>query len=195
VVVVVGSEDEAPSGQPTVAEIRRRWSRFVLAFVILAVGVFGGWVARDRLSVDPTLVAVGNVSEFPVGSVTERSLDIGYFDLLPFEGSTPPSSAAARTSTGLFVNDPDEGILALSQRSPFLGCRVHPATAAQAEELGYDFPPGFAGGFLDPCHGGIFGLNGAHLAGPGVRGLDRFPVRYLADGTVAIDLTRLHATP
>ena len=66
---------------------------------------------------------------------------------------------------------------------------------AQAIEfLGHAVPAGFERGFLDPCHGGLFSLDGQHLAGPGQRGLDRFPLRYLPDGTVAADLTELQAT-
>jgi len=41
----------------------------------------------------------------------------------------------------------------------------------------------------------VFGLDGRHVGGPGTRGLDRFVVRYLSNGTVVVDLTQLHAGP
>ena len=195
-IVVFGSEEEA-SPNASVKPDCRRLVVLGLVLAILAIGVTAGWLARDQWRIDPTLVPVGDVSEFSVGSVTERVLDVGYFDLLGFEGSTSTQlNTPGRTRTVLFVvHDPTAGILALSPRSPFRGCRVVEVTRSQAEEFGHDMSPAFQKGFIDPCHGGLFGYDGTHLAGPGERGLDRFPVRYLADGTVAVDLTNLQAAP
>jgi Rieske Fe-S protein len=144
----------------------------------------------------PTVVPLGLATEFPPGSVTERVLDIGYFDPVGVENASPevPPGRAVLTTRLFVVNVPDAGLLALVERSPWLGCRVVEVTRAQAIEFGHRVPAGFERGFLDPCHGGLFSLDGQHLAGPGQRGLDRFPVRYLPDGTVAADLTELQTT-
>lgn len=79
----------------------------------------------------------------------------------------------------------------LDQRSPWLGCRIGVVTRLKALEFGHEPPAGFERGFLDPCHGGLFYLDGHHLEGPGHRGLISFSVGYLPDGSVVVDLTRI----
>jgi Rieske Fe-S protein len=87
------------------------------------------------------------------------------------------------------VNDSEVGLSAVSLRSPWMGCRIGVVTRAMAIEFGHEVPTGFEKGFLDPCHGGLFSLDGQHLAGPGHRSLITFHVKYLPDGTVVVDLT------
>jgi Rieske Fe-S protein len=168
--------------------------------LIVAVAVASGslgWLFRGSIDqFSPTAAPLGLATEFPPGSVTERVLGIGYFDPVGVENASPevPPGRAVPTTRLFVVNDPDAGLLALVERSPWLGCRVVEVTRAQAVEFGHRVPAGFDRGFLDPCHGGLFSLDGQHLAGPGQRGLDRFPLRYLPDGTVAADLTELQTT-
>jgi Rieske Fe-S protein len=68
-------------------------------------------------------------------------------------------------------------------------------TAGTIGDFGGTVPAGFSHGFRDPCHGGLFSLDGQHLDGPGERGLYRFPVAYLLDGSVVVDLTRMSVAP
>lgn len=187
-----------PGNEPDVQDSHDR-RRLVIGLLIVAVAVASGslgWFLHGSIDQSSTTaVPLGLATEFPPGSVTERVLDIGYFDPVVENASAEVPPGRAVLTTRLFVvNDPDAGLLALVARSPWLGCRVVEVTRAQAIEFGHRVPAGFERGFLDPCHGGLFSLDGQHLAGPGQRGLDRFPVRYLPDGTVAADLTELQTT-
>jgi hypothetical protein len=75
---------------------------------------------------EPTAVPVGKAADFTTGSVTEVTLDTGHYDPFGVEGpGDDAASDANRATTRLFiVNDPEHGLLALSDRSPWLGCRV-----------------------------------------------------------------------
>jgi hypothetical protein len=193
------STPASTGNEPDVEDSHDR-RRLVIGLLIVAVAVASGslgWLLRgsnDQFS--PTAAPLGLATEFPPGSVTARVLDIGYFDPVGVENASPeaPPGRAVPTTRLFVVNDPEIGLLALLERSPWLGCRVVEVTRAQAIEFGHRVPAVFEGGFLDPCHGGLFSLDGQHLAGPGQRGLDRFPLRYLPDGTVAADLTKLQTT-
>lgn len=160
--------------------------------VLIAGGL--GWTMRSLISsIDQTAVPIGSYEDFAVGTITEREVGQGFFDSLGVERESSADTVDASVgSTLLFVvHHPDDGLLVLLGRSPFLGCRVQPIDAADAAQWGVEAPDLDDGGFVDPCHGGLFDLDGRHVAGPGMRGLDRFIVRYLADGTVAVDLTQL----
>jgi Rieske Fe-S protein len=190
----------APPGNESEVRDSHDRRRLVIGLLIVAVAVTSGslgWLFRGSIDqFSPTAAPLGLATDFPPGSVTERVLDIGYFDPVGVENASPEvAPGRAVSTTRLFVvNDPGAGLLALVERSPWLGCRVVEVTRAQAIEFGHRVPAGFERGFLDPCHGGLFSLDGQHLAGPGQRGLDRFPLRYLPDGTVAADLTELQTT-
>ncbi|MGH8926278.1 MAG: hypothetical protein ACRDWA_16870 [Acidimicrobiia bacterium] len=128
--------------------------------------------------------------------MTEVVLNVGHFDPIGLESPVAEVPGGREVSeTRLFTISQSEGTLvALSLRSPWLGCRVDMVTRAKALEFGHEVPAEFDRVFLDPCHGGLFSLDGHHLAGPGRRGLTRFPVGYLPDGSVVVDLTRLEPT-
>ncbi len=164
---------------------RRRVFGVLGVLVVVAAAVAAGWLLRDRVVPDPTAVPVGHVSEFPPGSVTERVLDVGHYDPLGVEGPLEDTTAdGVYASTRLFiVNHPDSGLIALLQRSPFLGCRIVEMTAEEVRDFGGTLPAGFERGFSDPCHGGLYTLDGRQVDGPGERDLDQFAVRYLPDGT------------
>lgn len=144
----------------------------------------------------PTAVPVGHVFEFPPGSVNERVLNVGHYDPFGVEGPLEdPTASREYATTRLFVvHHPETGLVAVSQRSPWLGCRVVEVTTEAVRDFGQTPPAGFERGFLDPCHGGLFSLDGRHLAGPGERSLDQFPIRYLPDGTIVVDVTNLERT-
>jgi cytochrome b6-f complex iron-sulfur subunit len=67
----------------------------------------------------------------------------------------------------------EQGIVALYQKCPHLGCRVP------------DCPT--SGWFECPCHGSQYNRVGEKKAGPAPRGMDRFPVSVAANGDVTVD--------
>jgi hypothetical protein len=181
---------------PVAPTAKRRRLIFGLLVVTVAVllGGVGSWVLRGWLDArSPDAVVIGHASEFPPGSVTELVLDLGHFDPFGLEGPLAEFPAGRRFSeTPLFVVSDSEGrLVALSQRSPWMGCRVVAVTRDAAIGFGHELPSGFDTGLVDPCHGGLFSLDGQHLAGQGHRNLGRFPVSYLPDGSVVVDLTGL----
>lgn len=77
-------------------------------------------------------------------------------------------------------------VLALSQKSPHLGC-----TVTYRPEFEFE---GHTGWFRDPCSGSNWDLTGVKYSGPAPRGLDRYQVRILGGGVQA-HLSRLIAGP
>jgi nitrite reductase/ring-hydroxylating ferredoxin subunit len=72
--------------------------------------------------------------------------------------------------------------VALSQKSPFRGCRL--VTRGDAAFFGPEAT------FADPCHGSTFQLDGSKLSGPGDRGMYRYRVE-TAGGRIIADLRLL----
>ena len=171
------------------------WRRLPVGLLVVTMAVLlggvGGWVLRGWVDApSPGVVVIGQASEFPLGSVIEVVLDADHFHPFGLESPLTEFPTGRKYSdTRLFVVSDSEGRVVLSQRSPWMGCRVVVVTRAKATEFGHEAPAGFDRGFLDPCHGGLWSLAGQHLAGPGHRGLTRFPVGYLPDGSVIVDLT------
>ena len=67
----------------------------------------------------------------------------------------------------------EQGIVALYQKCPHLGCRVPDCPRAQWFEC--------------PCHGSQYNRVGEKKAGPAPRGMDRFPVAVGGNGDVTVD--------
>ncbi len=67
----------------------------------------------------------------------------------------------------------EQGIVALYQKCPHLGCRVPECATSQWFEC--------------PCHGSQYNRVGEKKAGPAPRGMDRFPVTVSANGDVTVD--------
>ncbi len=66
-----------------------------------------------------------------------------------------------------------EGIVALYQKCPHLGCRVPACLTSQWFEC--------------PCHGSQYNQVGEKKAGPAPRGMDRFPMTFAANGDVTVN--------
>lgn len=175
--------------------LHRRVSLFlvVVAVALTAVAV-GAWRPGRERGPDPAALPLGDAGSFPSGSVTERVVVVEGIDASEL-GDTMASGEAAERIRLLIVNDPESGLVALSGLSPFRGCRVVEISAAEAGGFGHTRTRGLERGFLDPCHGGLFALDGTHLGGPGERGLVRFSVRRAPDGSLAVDLTRPRHAP
>ncbi len=67
----------------------------------------------------------------------------------------------------------EQGIVALYQKCPHLGCRVPECVTSQWFEC--------------PCHGSQYNRVGEKKAGPAPRGMDRFPITVSANGDVIVD--------
>ena len=67
----------------------------------------------------------------------------------------------------------EEGVVALYQKCPHLGCRVPECKTSQWFEC--------------PCHGSQFNRVGEKKGGPAPRGMDHFIVAVSASGDVVID--------
>ncbi len=67
----------------------------------------------------------------------------------------------------------EQGIVALYQKCPHLGCRVPSCATSQWFEC--------------PCHGSQYNQVGEKKAGPAPRGMDRFPVTIAANGDVTVN--------
>ena len=80
--------------------------------------------------------------------------------------------AAAIYSDNILVGM-EQGVVALYQKCPHLGCRV-PSCAT-------------SGWFECPCHGSQYNRVGEKKAGPAPRGMDRFPVTVGGNGDVTVD--------
>lgn len=92
----------------------------------------------------------------------------------------PPGSATYFNEGRLWLANADGRYLALSQRCPHLGCRVPFCESS--------------GRFECPCHGSVFDIGGAYIAGPSPRGMDRYEV-VVEDGELIADTSTLVAGP
>jgi Rieske Fe-S protein len=160
---------------------------------LAAVGLASYSLLRNEYQ--PNAWPIGSIMEYPADTPVEVVIDHAYFDRFLPEAETtevdrPRSVSEARVWV---VNRGGAQPVVYSAMSPWLGCRVVAVTAADAAIFPYTPPDDFEVGFLDPCHGGLFSIDGEHLTGPGTEGLRRFPVRIDADGTLLIDLTDLQA--
>lgn len=110
--------------------------------------------------------AVGRLEDFPLSQVRAAAVDGS-------RAGWPPTLGAA----GVFVWRPSaEEVVVFSRSCTDLGC-----------PLTYD--PGSAC-FFCPCHGGIFFQDGAVLAGPPARPMQRYATR-TREGLLEIDLASL----
>jgi cytochrome b6-f complex iron-sulfur subunit len=67
----------------------------------------------------------------------------------------------------------EQGIVALYQKCPHLGCRVPQCVSSQWFEC--------------PCHGSQYNQAGEKKAGPAPRGMDRFPMTFAGNGDVTVN--------
>ncbi len=175
----------------------RRTAWVCLAAILLVASVAVAAVAIIRPS-PRAEVAVGNVEDFPPGSVTEIGYSVLLGDVvaeLPAGWAAPHYDEERRLERGrstLFVvNVPGDGLLALWARDPHLGCIVValPLSELQPEVYHPDAV------FYNPCHGEQYVLDGSYLAGPAPRGLDRFGIEVRDGDRVVIDVRRYEPGP
>ena len=182
-----GFMTDTRTAQP--AFVTRFWAAAITILVLMLLST------SLRGSDDPPVAfALGTIDEFMGEEPTMHTISLGHYDARIPEGAAQSADnviGQVEYTVIWLVARPGETPVAFSNTSPWLGCAVQPATADQAVAYGHEVPDGFMFGFLDPCHGGLWDPAGVHLAGPGTRGLGRFPVRLDANGMVLIDLTAL----
>jgi len=166
----------------------------VLALLAGVVAGAGGLFVLDRvfgpdevLSLDAVPVAVFD----DLGAVTEIVVDERFF--VPFGVSGDPASNGGTVDgAALILVREDGGVSAFLARSPFLGCRLVVALGEEAQQMfGAEIPGDpLAWVLVDPCHGGVYSLEGRRLAGPASPNMVAFPTGFTSDGRVTVDLTR-----
>ena len=92
--------------------------------------------------------------------------------ITPFPSSALPKARVAYAGQACLPGM-EEGIVALYQKCPHLGCRVPSCVTSQWFEC--------------PCHGSQYNQVGEKKGGPAPRGMDRFPVQVAPDGSVTVD--------
>jgi nitrite reductase/ring-hydroxylating ferredoxin subunit len=158
--------------------------------VLLALGVVVGAgvgvvVARTTGSTEPSVVTVGELSDFAPGSVRSITVGRSFFDfLLPSASDQGAPAVVRRSAANLFlVRDRAGALLALLARDTQSRCRLIDVRGKPGVMDGVSD----AAWFADPCHGASYDQTGRCLAGPCPRGLDRFSVG-IADGKVVVDV-------
>ncbi len=89
--------------------------------------------------------------------------------------------AAAQVYEENILAGMEQGLVALYQKCPHLGCRIPQCITSQWFEC--------------PCHGSQYNQVGEKKAGPAPRGMDRFPLTVAGNGDVTVDTGVLVAGP
>ena len=134
-------------------------SRRARASLLLAIATLGFTACQaEPIDVNPAF-AIAGIDEVPEGGV--------YFSI----------------EHNLYLADAgDDGLVALSRRSPFLGCTV--TVVAEADDFGIPLEADTR--FFDPCHGGQYDIAGRLLSGPGEEDLMRFPIEVIVGGVYLV---------
>jgi hypothetical protein len=141
-----------------------------------------------------TLEKVGNLADFPLGSVTRIQLNTTFTDSSPRIHAVTASDGSG-TIVGVtplppqqiapiifLVSDPEHGLMALYARDPHrFGCWV------KWEESNRRFE--------DPCGGSKHTQTGEYINGPAPRGLDHFGVRVTDNGEVRVNVNDYQQGP
>lgn len=136
------------------------------------------------------LVPVGKLKDFPVGSAKHVVVDGHFFDpgltIKDPSNKLVPHGMTSPIRLYIVHSAPGE-LFAFLQRDPHLGCRIG-LLSDLPEKVRESYGAGTKVFFVDPCHGESFDFTG-HCLGSGCdRGLDRFGLRFAADGSVLVDL-------
>ncbi len=136
-----------------------------------------------------TLVEIGGIDDFPVGSIT--ALEVRASIPEPIPGIFDDDTIEVDDNPIFVVNDSVEGLLALWARDPHKGCRV---MVAPDDVTTGGCTPARDIAFLTPCHGEKYDATGRWITGPSPRGLDRFGIA-ITDGRVAVNFADFRFGP
>ena len=154
-----------------------------LALIVLAGLIGFGFSLYNPPISTGTVVELGPVASFPVGSITEVVVTTKLTTWIPRISDSADDGVVEVPV--LVVGNSGTEFLVLYAPDPHRGCRVKPASAADPNAHG-DLAENVA--FINPCHGEMYDLAGRYVDGPSPRGLDRF-ASYVEEGVVMIDLT------
>ncbi|MGH9188731.1 MAG: ubiquinol-cytochrome c reductase iron-sulfur subunit [Acidimicrobiales bacterium] len=168
-----------PPDEETLGVTRRQvLNRGIVGTMVLAIS---GFSASMIAMLWPTLsggfgakIRVGKLDEILDDIQTNKEpyyVGAGRFYLNPYPKEAV-SAAKGVASYAAVVAGYDEGVVALYQKCPHLGCRVPWCKTSQWFEC--------------PCHGSQYNRVGEKKGGPAPRGMDRF-VTSVEGGTVVVD--------
>ena len=156
---------------------RQFFNRSIIGMFVLGLSGFG---AACLAFLWPTLkggfggvINVGKLEDILSEATSSREpfyVSEGRFYLNPYPSSGLDGAAAAYSSSVL--PGMQQGVIALYQKCPHLGCRVPWCDTSQWFECG--------------CHGSQYNRVGEKKGGPAPRGMDMFPVT-VAGGNVSVD--------
>ena len=167
-----------PPDPETLGVTRRQFfNRGIIAMFVLGLSGFGTAIIAFLW---PTLsggfgdrIRVGSLDDI-LGSIRDTREPFyspeGRFYINPYPQDAV--SAAAAVYEGAVLTGMQEGVVALYQKCPHLGCRVPWCATSQWFECG--------------CHGSQYNRVGEKKGGPAPRGMDRFGVA-VEGGTVVVD--------
>lgn len=164
---------------------RRDLSTAFMVMVLIFLGVMTSACGGRETT---TLVKIGEVNDFPPGSVTQIDLPAAFNDPDPPASGSETPGVVTQMQVMLIspipiflVNDPSEGLLALYARDPHLGCTVMWWEPNQR--------------FMNPCHGEQYSRTGEWLDGASLRSLDSFTVTVTQTGEVWVNVSELQFGP
>ena len=176
-----------PPDEETLGVTRRQvLNRGIVSTMLLAIG---GFSASMVAMLWPSLsggfgskIRVGTMDEV-MGEIAEKKepfyLGAGRLYVNPYPKDAVGAAKGVQSYSAV-VEGYDQGIVALYQKCPHLGCRVPWCKTSQWFEC--------------PCHGSQYNQNGEKKAGPAPRGMDRFAVS--VDGaTVVVDTGQIFNGP
>lgn len=167
-----------PPDPEAIGVARRQFmNRGIVGGFILGIGSFGGAVVAMLW---PS-ASGGFGADLNIGKVADVKKEIqannGF--LYNAEGrmwvTEYPASALAKGQlaySGPELNGMEQGLIALYQKCPHLGCRVPECVTSQWFEC--------------PCHGSQYNQVGEKKGGPAPRGMDRFAMQVNADATFTV---------
>lgn len=141
---------------------RREFLNYVwLASMALLLAKTGSITFAFALPRRPFTSSTLNVGDFPAVDAEPLLLDVIVAPMAP-AGMLWNGEHIAPANYRIFVSNTQAGVFAFMNRCTHMGC-VFPWSDA-------------AGMFACPCHGSQFTRDGAYIAGPAPRSLDRFPI-------------------
>jgi cytochrome b6-f complex iron-sulfur subunit len=168
-----------PPDEETIGVTRRQFfNRSIVIMMMASLGAFGGSCLAFLW---PSSAAAGFGGKLKVGRISDILADIkaaGGFLYKP-EGRMwiteyPVGSLekARKAYSAAELAGMEQGIIALYQKCPHLGCRVPNCNTSQWFEC--------------PCHGSQYNRVGEKRGGPAPRGMDRFAMT-VTDGVLTVD--------
>jgi cytochrome b6-f complex iron-sulfur subunit len=180
--VPVSSAPPAPwvPPDPEVIGVTRRqfFNRSIVAMMGLGLASFGGAVLAflwpQLGSGFGSKINAGKIDDILAAVRDTRQpyyVAVGRFYVVPYPSESYAKAEAAGYSPAVLTGM-EQGVVALYQKCPHLGCRVPFCQTAQWFECG--------------CHGSQYNRVGEKKGGPAPRGMDRFPVE-VSSGSVIVD--------